>query len=309
MNLSNQTHAIMTRPEPFNDYLQEFAEYIDARPKTIETYSRALKQFFAYLLEHTITQPARADILNYRAHLSATCKPATVNAYLIAVKRFFQWTNAQGIYENIAANVKGPKIGKKTHKKDALTSRQTKDVMKHMNADTIAEKRDYAIFALMVTTGLRTIEVSRADIEDMRTAGDETVLYIQGKGHDEKSEYVKIAEPVEKAIRAYLTARGSSPAEPLFTSTSNNSKGARMTTRSISGIIKQALVNAGYDSDRMTAHSLRHTAATLNLLNGATLEETQQLLRHADINTTLIYAHHISRSQNRSEQRIAAAIF
>jgi integrase/recombinase XerC len=174
----------------------------------------------------------------------------------------------------------------------------------------------------MMTAGLRTIEISRANIADMRTLEIESVendtkktedvaaLFIQGKGKDEKSDFIKIAKPVEDAIKEYLNARGKHKAhEPLFTSTSNNSSGERMTTRSISAIAKTAFIRAGYDSDRITAHSLRHTAATLNLKNGATLEETQQLLRHSNINTTLIYTHHLNRLENNSENRIAAAIF
>jgi integrase/recombinase XerC len=82
-----------------------------------------------------------------------------------------------------------------------------------------------------------------------------------------------------------------------------------MTTRSISRTVKQRLQQIGLDSDRLTAHSLRHTAATLNLLNGASIEETQQLLGHSNINTTLIYAHALERASNNSESRIAGAIF
>ena len=82
-----------------------------------------------------------------------------------------------------------------------------------------------------------------------------------------------------------------------------------MTTRSISRVAKENLVAAGLESDRLTAHSLRHTAATLNLLNGGTVEETQQLLGHANIKTTLIYSHALERAKNESENRIAAAIF
>ena len=162
----------------------------------------------------------------------------------------------------------------------------------------------------MVTTGLRTIEIARANFEDMRTVADFTALYIQGKGHTEKTEYVKLTGPVENAIRAYLKARGSVKSnEPLFCSTSNRDKGERLTTRSISRIVKTHLVEAGLNSERLTAHSLRHTAATLNLLNGGSVEETQQLLRHTNINTTLIYSHALERAKNNSEQRIANAIF
>ena len=98
------------------------------------------------------------------------------------------------------------------------------------------------------------------------------------------------------------------PSEPLFTSASNRNRHGRMTTRSISRIAKQALVNSGLNSDRLTAHSLRHTTATLNLLAGASPEETQQLLRHSSLNTTMIYSHHIDRLQNKSAARVGAAI-
>jgi integrase/recombinase XerC len=96
--------------------------------------------------------------------------------------------------------------------------------------------------------------------------------------------------------------------DPLFAGVGNRNAGGRLTTRSISGIEKGALVSAGLNSDRLTAHSLRHTAATLNLLNGGTLEETKQLLRHTNINTTLIYAHALERANNQSEARIEAAL-
>ena len=54
---------------------------------------------------------------------------------------------------------------------------------------------------------------------------------------------------------------------------------------------------------------MRHAAATLNLLNGGTVEETRQLLGHTNINTTLIYSHALERAKKNSEERIAKAIF
>ena len=95
----------------------------------------------------------------------------------------------------------------------------------------------------------------------------------------------------------------------VFSSISNRNNGGRMTTRSISRVAKNHLIEIDLKSDRLTAHSLRHTAATLNLLNGGTVEETKQLLGHANINTTLIYSHALERAKNDSENRIAKAIF
>jgi len=286
-----------------------YISYIDAKPRTIETYTRALKQFFNYTQKNGITNPTREDIIAYRDTLKETLKPTTVQNYITALRQFFKWTEQEGLYKNVADKIKGAKISN-DHKKDYLSGKQVKSVLDDITLEAEIGKRDYAIFSLMVTGGLRTIEVVRANIEDLRTLGDTAVLYIQGKGRDEKTDYVKLPSQVEKAIRDYLKDReGLKEGQPLFTSTSNNNRGGRVTTRTISGIVKGRLVVAGYNSDRLTAHSLRHTAATLNLLNGGSLEETQQLLRHTNLNTTMIYLHNMNRAKNQSEARIANAIF
>ena len=291
------------------ELFERWVGYIDASPRTVETYNKAVRQFLSYLKDNGISQPTREDVISFKEYMASTHKPTTAQGYLMAVKQFFKWTHQEGLYPNVADNVKAVKLDK-GHKKDYLTSGQVKGLLSTSKGDSLSEKRDYAVLALMVTSGLRTIEVARANIEDMRTVADFTALYIQGKGHTEKTDYVKLTQPVEDAIRAYLKARGkTSGAEPLFSSISNRDKGQRMTTRSISRIVKGHLLEAGLDSDRLTAHSLRHTTATLNLLNGGSIEETQQLLRHTSINTTLIYSHALERAKNNSEQRISNAIF
>ena len=307
--------AVVNRPAALTvsgftaELFGRWTSYIDAAPKTVETYNKAVRQFIIYLKENGITQPTREDIITYKERIASTHKPTTAQSYLMAVKQFFKWTQQEGLYPNVADKVKAVKLDK-GHKKDYLTSGQVKGLLTEASGASLAAKRDFAILALMITSGLRTIEVARANIEDMRTVADFTALYIQGKGHTEKTDYVKLTQPVENAIRDYLKARGKTSATaPLFSSISNRDKGQRMTTRSISRIVKDHLIGAGLDSDRLTAHSLRHTAATLNLLNGGSIEETQQLLRHTSINTTLIYSHALERAKNNSEQRISAAIF
>lgn len=302
-------NGALTQQTISKDLFIRWTNFIDASPKTIETYSKAIKQFFIYTELNQIKQPQREDIINYRDYLKESHKPTTVQSYLAAVKLFFQWTAQEGIYPNIAERVKGAKLDNE-HKKDYLTSKQTSKLLSSIDRSDIKGLRDYAMLSLMVTTGLRTISIIRADIGDIRTAGDTMALYYQGKGHEEKADYVKLAEPVEEAIREYLQARGDTDnTAPLFASIAHRNSGERMTTRSISRAVKEHLIDIGLESDRLTAHSLRHTAATLNLLNGATVEETQQLLGHANINTTLIYSHALERANNNSENRIAAAIF
>lgn len=290
--------------------LERFTAYLDASPKTVETYYKALKQLFRYFYLNGIRHPQREDIVAFREELKASGhKPTTIQNYITATKIFFKWTAQEGIYPNIAEHLKGAKLNR-DHKKDYLTSRQVKDILDSVEQDTLKGLRDYAILTLMATGGLRTIEVVRADVGDLRTAGECTVLYVQGKGKEEKTEYIKVAPAVEKAIRAYLKARGKAEeTEPLFTSTSNNNRGQRLSTRSISGMVKERLVNAGYDSPRLTAHSLRHTAVTLALLAGMDITEVQQHARHANLATTMIYNHALDRAKNGCSEAIANAIF
>lgn len=287
-----------------------FVEYIDASEKTVQTYSRSLRQFFYWLQREEISQPLRADVIRYRDEIRAKLKPATVQAYIFAVRQFFRWASIEGIYPDIAEHIKGAKISP-AHKKDPLTVQQAQEILALQEGkDTLRGARDYAILAAAITCGLRTIELQRADVRDLRTLGDRTVLYIQGKGQEERAEYVLITAPVEKALRKYLRKRGRlSGRNPLFASLSPHNRDGRLTTRSISRIIKDAFREAGYDSDRLTAHSLRHTAGTLNLLAGGTLQETQQLLRHSNINTTTIYAHNLEKLHSQNEERITAALF
>ena len=261
-----ESNGIIEYKSITTDLFAKFIDFVDATPKTIQTYTRAIRQFAKWLEAHGITQPTREDVIAYREELKAEHKPSTVQNYITAVRLFFQWAEREGFYSNIADHIKGAKLDK-NHKKDYLTSRQVKKVLEQAKEESIEGLRNYAILVLMFTGGLRTIEVSRANIEDLRTAGDNTVLYIQGKGHEEKTDYIKLMPEVEDAIRAYLKARGASDnKEPLFTSLSNNSKGARISTRSVSGIVKEALVNAGFNSDKLTAHSTRHTARRARIL-------------------------------------------
>jgi integrase/recombinase XerC len=302
---------IVATPAISEELLSRFIAYLDTSPKTIETYKKALKQAVAYFSLNGISKPTREDVIAFRDELKASGKkPTTVQNYITACKLFFSYLAQEGIYStNITEHLKGAKLDR-AHKKDYLTSRQVREVLDNIKRDSVQGIRDYAILSLMVTCGLRDIEVSRANIADMRTLGDHTVLYVQGKGRQEKTEFVKISEPVERAIRDYLKTRGEvAEEEPLFTSLSNNSTGKRLTTRSISGTVKTRLKQAGFNSDRLTAHSLRHTAVTLSLLAGKELAEVQQFARHANIATTMIYNHSLDRMKNGCSDAITKAIF
>ena len=287
----------------------DYVAFLDASPRTAQTYTGNVRQFIKWTQQNDIAHPTRRDVIAYRNELLQKVKPATVQGYITALRLFFAWTEQAGIYPNIAQHIKGATLDK-NHKKDYLNAAQVKDILDNIDTQTAKGKRDYSLIALMVTGGLRDIEASRANIADLRQLGGHTVLYLQGKGRAERTDYVKVVPAVEKPLREYLRTRQNiDGSQPLFSSLSHNSKGRRLSPRSISGIVKGRLISAGYASDRLTAHSLRHTAVTLSLLGGLPLDEVQQFARHKSITTTQIYAHNLERVKNRSEDTIASAIF
>ena len=290
--------------------INNFFEFLDVSAKTATTYRKALKQVFNYFSEQGISNPNRENMIDFkRALQDKGRKPSTIALYLAAARRFFAWTEQSGIYPNITIGVKAPKIDR-GHKKDYFAASQIKSILSRIDRTDIEGMRNYAVMALMTTGGLRTVEVTRADISDLRVVGGVPVLYIQGKGRTDKTEFVKLTPQVEEAIRAYLKARGEVEAQaPLFSSVSKRNKGARLTTRTIRGLCKNAMIEAGFNSNRLTAHSLRHTAVTLALLAGQDLAEVQHFARHHNISTTQVYAHNIDRMNSQCEAVISNAIF
>ena len=277
--------------------------------------------------EHDAIQFDPANGWRYRTdrkgdRCRVTCKPNTIKLYLQSVRQFFSWTAANGYYPNIAANVHAPKIRQDAHKKDALTAADVLTIEKSIEAaaaekiETAADKekdtagrisrateqgkRLYAMYTLAVNAGLRTIEISRANVRDLEVRNGAAVLYIWGKGHTEPDTRKPLAPEVYAALRAYLDSRSDRPtaSSPLFVSTGNRSGGKRIAETTISKMLKQAMKQAGFDSERITPHSLRHTAGNnVMQITGDNLFITQSYMRHTDPKTTEIYLHRDTEKQ------------
>jgi len=289
------------------DLFASFIEYSSVKDTTLKGYMTCIKAFSRWMFANGITQPTRADIKAYEKHLAGSgYKPGTRAQYLRAVKHFFKWTAAEGFYPNIADNIKGAKVRHDQHKKDALGRADVPAIAATINRKTEQGKRLYALYLLCITDGLRTVEVSRANLEDIKTVGSRTYLYIQGKGHDEKDAPVLLPDEVKAALDEYIASRTDKPTgkSPLFVSTSNRSKGGRIAPTTISTILKNMMRAAGYDSDRLTAHSLRHTSGTGAYKATHNLYLTQQHQRHADPATTEIYVHAEEREERNTEQQV-----
>lgn len=289
-----QTIQSANKPAFNTSLFDRFIDYTDRKETTIKGYFTCIRQFIKWLEYNGITQPERENIKAYRDHLSGSgLATGTQAQYLRAVKHFFKWTASEGLYPNIADNIHGAKVRHDVHKKDALERDDVAKIAATIDRSDETGKRLYAMYLLTVVCGLRTIEINRADVNDLKTVGGVTYLYLQGKGHDDKDAPVLLIDEVKAAIDDYLQIRSTKPTAktPLFTSTSNRSQGNRIATTTISTMLKELLVNAGYNSDRLTAHSLRHTSGTGAHKAGIDLYGVQHLMRHVDPATSEIYIH------------------
>jgi integrase/recombinase XerC/integrase/recombinase XerD len=276
-------------PHRIEELVDSFIISQDVKASSKLLYRRTLKQFFNWvdIKGYSLSEIARPQLLDYKDELLNSGKSSlTVGSYITSLRRFYEWAEANKFYPNVAKGIKTPKR-KQQFKKQPLLPAQATELLNYYQDKTL---RDYAIITLLLRTGLRTIEVIRASVEDITFKGSQRVLLIQGKGRDEKDNFVLLTDKTYQPIADYLATRGKvNSSEPLFTSTSNNSKGERLTTRTISYIAKEGLKAIGLDERSFTAHSLRHTTAVNILRAGGSLETAQFTLRHSNPATTQIY--------------------
>ena len=299
--LSNsQTH--LAEADQLTALTNLFLKNQDVKENSRHVYKRTLSIFLKWIRSKDLElgTVSRVDVLAYKEGLLATgLSSLTVGSYITSVRRFYEWLEASKLYPNVAKGVKSPKR-KQQFRKQALTQSQGKALLNDAqeNALTAFLKdkglRDYAMLNLLIRTGLRTIELIRANIEDVTFKGGKRVLLVHGKGRDEKDNFVVLTDKAFLPIETYLKTRmRAKDGEPLFVSTGNKSKGKRLVTRTISRIAKEGLKAIGLDNKSYSAHSLRHTTAVNILRAGGSLEAAQNVLRHANISTTQVYTQSI----------------
>lgn len=284
---------------------------VDITDTTIKGYKVCIRQFLKWLKDNQINQPTRDDIKTYKLYLkNSNYTNGTKNQYIRAVKHLFKWLNSEGIYPNIADNIKGFKVIADNTKKDAFTEQEIKKIIDDIDTTSVIGKRDKAIILLMLVGGLRITEIHNMDIQDLEIKNNEYIINILGKGHTEKDNYIKVIKPIYDVLKDYLDTRTNKRGiDPLFTSTSNRALNKRITKETLSQIIKNRFRDSGFNSKKLTAHSIRHTTATLLLKSGADIYKTQHHLRHQDPKTTEIYININNKEQDTSELDIYNQVY
>lgn len=283
----------------FTNATEDFITYLDVNVETLRCYKEGIKKFLEYLRNIEVKYPTRNDVRNFREYLTSEHSIYTINSYLTALRRFFDYLEDNNLYENITRSVKSLKTSN-IPVRQTLTEEECKRIYR-----SLTNKRERLIFSLAITTGLRANEIALAKIENIKLYNGEVVLFVKCKKRDDESEYVKLSEQVLDDIKAYIENRTSGY---IFTSQSYNNLGGGLSTTSIRNIVKDIFRRFGYDEKGFSCHSLRRSMATISYNAGADIVQIQQVLHQKSLSTTRRYIQQTVRDNNKLELEVANRI-
>lgn len=306
----NNTDSALSITFTMEDIVEEFLLQFPKKQTTKDGYRRRLRQFISWLSQTGRMEAlyakslSKKDIVAYKEYMAQSMEANSVGAYLTAVRRLFAWLQSGLIYPDVAKDVEGPKKAK-GHRREWLSPEQLRGILDEIDRGSIEGLRDYAMINLMARTGLRDIEVSRTLVGDIQQHKGAQVLWVHGKGRDAKDEFVVLTKEALEPIQEYILIRGARKEEAIFCSLSDRNYGRALTPRSVSRICKDRMKAIGLDDQKLTAHSLRHSAITLAILGGADLLQAQAMARHLDPKTTQqTYIHDIQRVKTAAERLV-----
>ena len=270
--------------ERYGAYLQEKS----ASRNTISSYLRDMTQFSDYLGrgEDKLRLATSDTVCEYMNWMISNGKStASVTRFLASAKSFYGFLLASG---DVSSNPAKGIVPRKAERKypQVLTAREVALFLDQPRCVDAKGFRDHAMLELLYATGIRVSELVALDMEDVNLSAG--FLCCRNKGRERIIPLyigaVKALEEYVRDIRPRLIADDEETA--LFV----NMNGERMSRQGFWKIIKRYQHQAGIRKD-ITPHTLRHSFAVHLLENGADLRSIQEILGHADISSTQIYAH------------------
>ena len=276
-------------------FLEHIAGTRNLSPHTVAAYRRDLldlEDFTRVYLSRDDFQWADIDRGVIRAFLGEAGRrglaPRTVARKLSAVRALFRYLYRAGtISSNPASLVRGPKLdrtlpGHLRTEEVAALFRWAED---RARQNGFAETRLLAILELLYGSGLRLSELASLGVGSLDL--DRGQIRVLGKGRKER--IVPVTGAAARAIRRYLPRRDEA-AEPGTRALLVGRHGRRLSNRHIQRLVQPVLGDFAENAN-VSVHSLRHTFATHLLDAGADLMAVKELLGHASLGTTQIYAH------------------
>jgi len=273
--------------------IEQWVASTDASDNSKADYKRKVSLWVRWLSARGIDprSPSHQDLLDWKMSLQKEGKSVfTVSSYITVVKLFYRWCATQGYCEDIGSGIKSSFRSRRYYKLP-LSREQCAELLRSINPEDVVGARDRFMIMLMLSNGLRTCEVERANLGDFEVINGKNVLHIQRKGRIDKHDVVAVPDEVMAALKDYLDLRTDilTMDSPMIMNHVRGRTPQRILRSTISAIVKRRLRAIGIDDHRITAHSLRHTCGSLMVEEGVPIETIQDMLGHNDPSTTRIY--------------------
>jgi integrase/recombinase XerD len=272
--------------------IQEFITALSAQRNasvnTLGAYGTDLRQLADFLQLKAVAgwadvTPAHVSqfVMDLRDRGYAT---TSIARKVAALKSFFHFLHSrQLINSNPAESLDTPKVEK--FPPTVLTPQEVQKLFAVVRSETPAGQRDLAMLHCLASTGMRVTELVSRDVAQVDLARGE----IRCRGRNQRERVLPVSPAGQRALAHYLDNGRKDlihdETEPaLFV----NHHGQRLTRQGFWLIMKSYARAAGIK--HMTPHTMRHSFALDMLDKGNDLRTVQELLGHANISTTQVYA-------------------
>ena len=282
--------------DPFDAFTSDWLRRRQSE-ETRQAYRRDVHEYLAWCVHEDVHPMSAtfATIEDYRSALetlpnSWTGKPpsrATVARKVSAVSSWYKYMRKLGeVTVNPAADAERPKFDRDHTDAVGFTAEEATSLLAAARADHwLGEYGGYAIARFLIDLGARVSDACRLEIEDIgHDSGHRTVKLKHMKGGKMRT---RAAPPqLGEALDAWLLERGCPAAGPVFA----HPDGSAITRQEVARFVRRIAKGAGLPAAaKISPHSFRHAWNTVAKQRGASLEERQHALGHADPRTTQRY--------------------
>lgn len=287
------------------DSLELYLKYLryekNLTPNSIRSYSRDILQFHNFLKYYKkITNTSQLDLAVFRKFLRSIDKNNYANRTIL--RKYSSFINYfRFLEENDLIDIQLSQFINVPRKRERLYTFLSKNEMERLfdslfdlkeTPDTL-QSRNRLIIELIYSTGARVSEVENIMIDDIVIKKNE--IKVTGKGRKQRLVYInsKCLHWLDIYLRKSRSELSFNKKTGMHSGDQHlllNSKGSRLSSRSIREIVRRSVLNAGIKKN-ITPHSIRHSFASHLLQEGAGIREIQELLGHENISTTEIYSH------------------
>ncbi|WHX99167.1 site-specific tyrosine recombinase XerD [Neobacillus sp. DY30] len=279
-----------------DDHLKKFMQFLlvekRAAKNTLLSYERDIKTYLHYLKNveaiESCNQVQRAHIIHFLSFLKEKGKSAkTLARHVASIRAFHQFLLREQVSnQDPSVLIEPPKSERSMPK--VLSLKEVEKLLDIPNGKGHFGLRDKAMLELLYATGIRVSELIQIDVDHVNV----TLGFVTVSGKSNKERIIPIGKTAAAALKAYIdkgrtnfVANKENHSRALFL----NHHGERLTRQGFWKILKRLAQESGIESE-LTPNTLRHSFATHLLENGADLKAVQEMLGHADISTTQIYA-------------------